>query len=706
MRLSRWGAFLLSASMPCAAIAQDASPVAAAQGDAAGNAASGTRTLTPDVFTPFNPITAFDMVERIPGFSIEQGEGRRGFGENAGNVLIDGDRPSTKSDDISTLLKRIPASEVQRIEVTEAAGADAETQGKGQVVNVVRKVSSKLSGTASATLLVGKRYGFVPFGSTSATLRRGPTSYEINLSSDAGRSRYFGPEDFRDGSAQLIERRFYQGRGTFDEFSIGGAIKTRIGAAKVNVNGKYELETGIDRRLGTYTNPSSAIIGSERLFTDQPITDSSFELGMDIEFPLAPKLSTKLVGLYQSGTESTDAFIETIRVGQPLSLFETSSRNKPSEAVFRVQNDWTSFSGHAVQFGAELAFNRLDASFAASSLSGGTATLFPASNVLVKETRIEPFLSDTWSISPKWKLEGGAILEFSTLTLTGDSSAKRSFQFIKPRLIATWTASKVTTVELRVVRQVAQLDFNDYATTVDLGQGNQVDAGNQDLVPEKITEFAAVLRQKFLDRGSIQLTASYQQVSDTQDLVLITTRDAAGAITGRFDGAGNIGKSKRWNAELEITLPFDWLTKPIGLSGIELKYVGHYHGSKLTDPVTGQNRRVSYRPQWHQSWDLRHDIKGSGFVWGLSWQESATNNAYFFNLYRRQKSGSEVSAFVEYNKFKLGTVRVEGFNLTGAKLVRDRFFYTDTRASNTLNQIINRVRTTDPAVQISLSGKF
>jgi hypothetical protein len=359
MRLSRWGAFLLSASMPCAAIAQDAAPVAAAQGDAAGNAASGTRTLTPDFFTPFNPITALDMVERIPGFSIEKGEGRRGFGENAGNVLIDGDRPSTKSDEISTLLKRIPASEVQRIEVTEAAGADGETQGKGQVVNVVRKVSSKLSGTASATLLVGKRYGFVPFGSTSATLRRGKTSYEINLASEAGRFRGYGPEDFRDGAAQLIERRFYQGRGTFDEFSIGGAIKTRIGAAKVNVNGKYELETGIDRRLGTYTDPSSAIIGSERLFTDEPISDSSFELGADIEFPLAPKLSTKLVGLYQSGTESTDAFIETIRVGQPLSLFETSSRNKPSEAVFRVQNDWTGFSGHAVQFGAELAFNQL-----------------------------------------------------------------------------------------------------------------------------------------------------------------------------------------------------------------------------------------------------------------------------------------------------------------------------------------------------------
>ena len=697
MRLSVCGAMLLWLALPCAAFAQDGQPT---------TAQSATRTLTPDFFTPYNPITAFDMVERIPGFSIEQSEGRRGFGENAGNVLIDGDRPSTKSDDISAVLKRIPASEVLRIEVTEAAGADAETQGKGQVVNVIRKISSKLSGTASTTLLIGKRFGFVPFGSSSATLRRGQTSYEINLASEAGRFRGFGPEDFRNGAATLIERRTYDGKGTFDEFSIGGAIKTRAGNAKINLNGKYELEHGIDRRLGVYTNPGGTVIGSERLFTDQPITDSSFEIGADIEFPLAAKLSTKLVGLYQSGTESADGFIETTRTGQPLSRFDTSSRNKPAEAVFRVQNDWTGLPGHSVQFGAELAFNQLDASFAARSTSGGTLTNFPASNVLVKEVRIEPFLSDVWAISPQWKLEAGAIMEFSRINLTGDSSARRSFQFIKPRLIATWTVNKATSLEFRIVRQVAQLNFEEFATNVDLAQGNQVDAGNQDLVPEKITEFAATLRQKFLGRGSIQLTAKYEQLSDTQDLLLITTRDAAGNITGRFDGAGNIGKAKRWNAELEITLPFDWLTKPLGVTGIELKYVGHYHGSRLTDPITGLPRRVSYRPLWHQDWDLRHDIKGSGFVWGLSWAERASSTAYFFNLIRRENVGPEVSAFVEYNKFKLGTIRVEGFNLAGSKLFRDRFFFRDTRASGVLTQIINRERTNDPAVQISLSGKF
>jgi hypothetical protein len=698
-RASLAAALIITCSASSVAYAQDATLNAAAPAD-------GKRQFRADFFASYGPVTALDMVQRIPGFSIEGGDDRRGFGENAGNVLIDGDRPSTKSDDIFTLLGRIPASEVDYIELNEQAGADGEAQGKGQVVNVVRKISAKISGTFDANLLVGTRYGVTGFGSGSATLRRGPTSYELNFSSFSERGRGFGPEDFRNGAGQLIERRNYVGGGGYDEFSIGGAIKTKTGDVKINTNAKFTLNNGADRRFGDYTNAAGVFIGSEELFTLSPITDTAIEVGGDVEFPLAGKLTTKLVALYRTGTESTNASIETARVGQPLSRFETRSRNKPSEAVLRAQNDWTGITDHAVQFGAEVAYNRLDAKFSAASTAGGAVTVFPASNVLVQETRLEPFVSDVWSVSPAWKIEAGAIMEFSTLKLSGDSSARRSFQFIKPRLAATWTIDKVTTMEFRAERQVAQLDFDEFATSVDLGQGNQVDAGNADLVPEQSTSLSALIRHKFLERGSIQFQASYQFVSDTQDLLLITTRDAGGNVTGRFDGAGNIGNSKRWNGELEITLPFDWLTKPLGVTGLELKYVGHYHDSRVTDPITGLNRRMSYRPLWHQNWDLRHDIVGTGIVWGVSVAAQAASKAYFFNQFRRQQEHSNVSAFVEYNKFKFGTLRLQVNGLTGNKFTRDRFIYNDTRASGVVTQIISRERTLDPRVQLSLSGKF
>ncbi len=666
--------------------------------------ASGKRQFRADFFVTYAPVTALDMVRRIPGFSIAEGEGRRGFGENAGNVLIDGDRPSSKSDDIFTILSRIPASEVDYIELTEQAGADAETQGQGQVVNVVRKISAKVSGTYEGRIVAGQRYGFQPSGNASATLRRGDTSYELNFSSYSERIYGFGPEDFKTGSAALTERRHYQGRGGYDQAAIGGTVKTRLGGAKVNLNGRVRWSDGFDRRLADYYNAAGSDIGDELLLRGGPIDDINYEIGGDVEFGVAPKLNTKIIGLYRTGEESNDSSIDVARPGNPVTLFETRSRNQPTEAVVRIQNDWGAVKSHAIQFGGELAYNKLDARFSAVSSTAGAVTNFPASNVLVEETRLEPFITDIWTVSPSWKIEAGVIAEFSKLTLSGDSTASRSFKFIKPRAIATWTADPQTTLEFRADRQVAQLNFGEFATSVDVTLGNQVDAGNADLVPEKVTTLSGLIRHKFLERGSIQLKGEYQFVSDTQDLVPITLRDAGGNITARFDGAGNVGNSKRWNGELEITLPFDWLTKPAGVTGIELKYIGHYHGSRVTDPVTGMQRRMSNRPLWHQEWQLRYDATQLGLVYGATFYTQETNDAYFFNEYRRQSDGVRSVLFVEYTKFKLGTLRLEVVDLPDFR--RDRFIYNDTRASGTLNQIVNRRRELDPLIQLSISGKF
>jgi hypothetical protein len=48
-------------------------------------------------FQQFNPQTALDMVNQTPGFSLNGGDDRRGFSGAVGNLLIDGVRPSTKS---------------------------------------------------------------------------------------------------------------------------------------------------------------------------------------------------------------------------------------------------------------------------------------------------------------------------------------------------------------------------------------------------------------------------------------------------------------------------------------------------------------------------------------------------------------------------------------------------------------------------------
>src|SRR5262245_54444787 len=85
--------------------------------DAPATAQSGAVLYMPDFFASFAPRTALDMVRRVPGFTISDGEERRGLGGAAGNVLIDGAAPVVKSQDLEDLLERIPAGDVVRIEL-------------------------------------------------------------------------------------------------------------------------------------------------------------------------------------------------------------------------------------------------------------------------------------------------------------------------------------------------------------------------------------------------------------------------------------------------------------------------------------------------------------------------------------------------------------------------------------------------------------
>ena len=95
---------------------------AVSQAQTPPDAGMQVRTYTPADFARFAPSNALDMLNQAPGFSIRTDVVERGLGEATGNVLINGQRVSNKSDDILAQLRRIPAANVERIEVRDAAG--------------------------------------------------------------------------------------------------------------------------------------------------------------------------------------------------------------------------------------------------------------------------------------------------------------------------------------------------------------------------------------------------------------------------------------------------------------------------------------------------------------------------------------------------------------------------------------------------------
>ncbi|HCO46067.1 MAG TPA: hypothetical protein DIT44_05350, partial [Erythrobacter sp.] len=117
----------------------------------------------------FAPRNALDMVDRIPGFSISGGnnQGQRGLGQATQNVIVNGERLSSKSESVSDQLRRIPATDVVRIEILDG-NATSIPGLTGQVANVVY-TSTGASGQFSWTA------GFRPHN-TAAQLYGGEIS--------------------------------------------------------------------------------------------------------------------------------------------------------------------------------------------------------------------------------------------------------------------------------------------------------------------------------------------------------------------------------------------------------------------------------------------------------------------------------------------------------------------------------------------------
>jgi hypothetical protein len=137
-----------------------APPSIAQEAPRSPEATSAVRTYDPAFFSRFNPVTAQDMVRQLPGFNIDSGSSLRGFGATAGNVLIDGQRPSLKTS-IYDELGRISAKSVERIELIGAAAAgDIDVRGYTEIANVVLKpaVGTQVNSTYTSVLgLAGER---------------------------------------------------------------------------------------------------------------------------------------------------------------------------------------------------------------------------------------------------------------------------------------------------------------------------------------------------------------------------------------------------------------------------------------------------------------------------------------------------------------------------------------------------------------------
>src|SRR3954452_752804 len=262
----------------------------------------GSRTYVPADFAQFASQTALDMLNRVPGFAIKQEEDARGLGQATGNVVINGQRLSGKSNDVVTELSRIPARNVERIEIVD--GATLKIPGlSGQAANVIVH-STGISGQCQYRPEFRSYYTdplFTRFD-VAVSGTKGPVQYTVGLENRGNRSGAGGPTWIYSPAGALSEELREDWRVNSNQPQPTGLfVIDGPNGSKGNLNLLYRrlyfdyLETGTRTPLGSAAR--------DRKVTEDQHGDS-YEIGGDYEFGLGlGKL--KLLGLSR-GNEYAD----------------------------------------------------------------------------------------------------------------------------------------------------------------------------------------------------------------------------------------------------------------------------------------------------------------------------------------------------------------------------------------------------------------
>ena len=106
-----------------------------------------TVTYPASYFSEWAPVTAQDMLDRIPGLDPRSMgssfSGGRGFGggNRTTEILINGKRTAGKNNSTDVQLSRITSGQVDRIEIIRGTSGELDVRGSGQVINVVLNLS-------------------------------------------------------------------------------------------------------------------------------------------------------------------------------------------------------------------------------------------------------------------------------------------------------------------------------------------------------------------------------------------------------------------------------------------------------------------------------------------------------------------------------------------------------------------------------------
>lgn len=654
-----------------------------------------TVVYSAEFFTQYNPVTANDMLDRIPGISLGRGGGGGGGGDRGlgtgGNLLINGQRIAGKDNSARDQLQRITAAEVERIEIIRDTSGALNVRGASEVINVILvAVQSRSSTTVELINRLNHDDKFETGGSIAWSQQIGNFQALVTVGSRPNYENRDNREIQLDPSGELLGTLFQTTIRDQDEQSISTNLSYSLGPHRMQLNGQIsegDHPRPIRRDFVEFTD--AGVINSTEEEENQR-EESNWEIGGDYEYNF--ENGSRLAVLFLANDEIRNSVRERFKADpadQPLNknLF-IDSRSERQEFIVQTNYNFSLTESQSLRVGFERADTLLDtslligSSFGTEPPSASVGGLSPLSSVSnpgteVQEIRYEGFAFHNWTLSDRSSLESSIVYETSKISQSGAVNKTRDFQFWRPSFDYRFNITDNFRFRATIERNVSQLSFSSFAaTTNDEDRDLDALAGNPELEPQTSWSYEAQLEYRLPNDGGVVSTSIAHTDIDNNIGRVNATVDP----TQPLSATGNVGPAKRWSMFNRASIRLSRLNLPDAILGVT---VGLFD-SEITDPFLQNQQRIGGRG--FVGLNFRHDITALALSYGVDYSHSIWGGNYDIDIQTITRNDRERSLdlFVSKVWFDDWVFRLETDNTLDASRCRFRARYNGTTIDGSL----------------------
>ena len=683
-----------------------------------------TVTYPASFFSQYELFSANDMLDRIPGINIARqgggggggggpgfsgGSNRRGLGMGGDQILINGRRIAGKENEGSSQLARIPASQVDYIEIIRGTSGDLDVRGGNQVINIVL-LAAQASSSITYELNTDHYHddALKPGGKIAWSGSRGGFDYLLSAESEPRYEHRIGHETSVLGDGSPNERLKRVSTRKAQPVVLSSNLAWQVGDADLfHLNLQYENDDAPEeaRRDILNTKFDPPLVDIELDIMDE--SEDFWEVGGDYEhvFGGGQRWKTLFIVNRKDDHSLRDRYLLEVNGDDRSQDLNLDFANTYQERILRTGYtfDFPGSGNQSLEVGIERAQTILDSNLRLDLLRSGGGGLTPVSfsDATVEEIRYESFAVHNWQINDRMSLESTLIFEQSEISQSGDIGKSRDFEFLRPKIDYRFDITPALQFRATIEKDVAQLSFADFtANTSEADDDQDSISGNPDLRQEQSWRYDFNLEYRFDDdNGVLNTNIFYHELIDVIDKVDVSTS------TQILSANGNIGDGERYGIALDGSYRF----AAVADSQILLTSSLQVEDSNVVDPFLGIDRRFSRQGRGSARIGFRHDFPARNFNYGFSWSHGFRDGriAYDIDKIESYNSGDFIRLFAETQGWGELIYRFEVFNPVENTRCRVRSRYAGgTIATGYLSEIENSCSHTGPTIALKVRGTF